>query len=208
MKISSLGLRASLTAAAIVASASAGWVLVAGPATADVDPVTGGTTTISIPLAAEFGDDASGIYALPTTPASLAYDPVAKVVNYSYPVTGGDASVNTFFGTLKHAGGLLVGRADSRRTVLLSDLVFNIEDDTVSATVPALVKSAAPTKVVFFDALGNHELAAGTPETFTASDLELDPAGAKYLDTALHTRLFKAFAHVGSFATSFTNSND
>ncbi len=201
-------IRTVAVAAALAVVGGLGYTLVAGPASADTDPVTGGTTTISVPLSAEFGA-LSPIYALPTASASLSYDPSAKELDYSYPVVGGDASVNTFFGTLKLDGGLVIGKRGSRTTVTLTNLVFNIEDDTVTATVPALPGSTpAPVTVVFFDALGNHDLAVGPPETFTASELRLDPAGAKYLNTALHTKLFKKSHLVGTFAASFTNSND
>ncbi len=186
---------AAVTAATIGFSSSASAV--------DPDPVTGGTTTIGVSLSDAVHEALEHIVVLPIRPATATFDPTRKVLEYKFPVTGGDGSVNTFFGDIKNGGGVRIINTESRRSVKLTNITLTIQDDTVSAT-----PGRSTTPIVFFDAVGEHQFVTSQPESFTASDLQVDAAGASYLDRVLDTDAFVAGQHVGTFATTFTNSLD
>ncbi len=172
-------------------------------ASADADPVTGGTATLDVSLCAATTLARANVFILPTKPASVSYDAANAAVAYDLPVTGGDASTNTLYGSLKLGGDLLVTDIKTRRHVTLSNLTFDIAADTISATT-----STGSAPVVVFDALGNHDYSTVNPETFSASSVQVDAAGAKVLNTMLHDHAFKTGAVLGSFSTTFTNSTD
>ena len=175
----------------------------ASAASADTDPVTSGTATMDLSWSAASTFANSHLYIVPTKPATLTYDTTNSVVEYDLPVIGGDASTNTLFGTLTLDGGLMVSDTKTKRSVTLTDLTFDISADTISGT-----PSTTGVPVVLFDALGNHDYTTTNPETFSASSLVVDGAGAKLLDTTLHVHGFHKGTVIGSFNTTFTNTND
>ena len=173
-------------------------------ASADTGPVTGGTATMDIPWSTAATLANSHVYIVPTKPATLTYDTTNSVVEYDLPVIGGDASTNTLYGTLDLDGGLMVADTKTKLSVTFTDLTFDISADTITGT-----PSTTGVPVVLFDALGNHDYTTTPqPETFSASSLVMDAAGAKLIDTTLHVRSFHKNQVIGSFNTSFTNSND
>lgn len=167
--------------------------------------ITGGTTTLSMSVAQLTQLEASGLNMWqPAAPASTGVDPSSGDIDYTFPVTGGDASVTTFYGMQYLAGDLVLSDHNTGKSVRLRELRFNIADDTITA-----VPSPTHTRMVFFDALGNHQFsgkASAPPETFSASDLQIDAAGASYLDSALGENVVSAGESVGAFSTSFTNT--
>ncbi|MBN9620920.1 MAG: hypothetical protein J0H43_14500 [Actinobacteria bacterium] len=190
---------ATLTAAALLAGT------VAGSASAAAgDPITGGTTTFAVPADTILGGAVSGVVAVPTSPATISYDQAANAADYAFPVDGGDGSVVAAYGSVEHAGGLVIADYQTKRSVSFTALTFSLETLTVSAT-----PSDGGAPVVLLDVDGTHTFSrnAGTGlEEYTGTDVEIDPAGAAYLDSALHTTAFQGGQHVGSFDTTFTNT--
>jgi hypothetical protein len=177
----------------------------AGPAAAAAaDPVTGGTTTLSVSLDVELSLAKAGIVETPLPSASIGYDSTNRAVTESFPVTGGNARVTTFTGELDHSGSLLVVNLCTGRSVTLGSVVFDLFNDQITA-VPRGSSSA----VVLFDTAGDVTATVdGTTHTFTASDVQVDPAGASYLDSALGTSYFVAGQHAGSFSSVWTYTGD
>lgn len=186
-----------LTLPVLVAGLTAGAVAAAGPA--DAATVASGTTTVTVPRSFVQQAAGSGITATTNSPATEAYDGTSRTVAVTFPVTGGNANVTTLTGSLTHGGSLTVRDVCTRKKITLTGLTWSVRSDTVSALEPDGV-----TSVVLFDLGGTVQISAGSPQSYSASQATIDPAGASYLDSALGTTFFAAGQVVGSFATSYT----
>ncbi|HEY3717304.1 MAG TPA: hypothetical protein VGL39_22500 [Jatrophihabitantaceae bacterium] len=175
---------------------------VAGAPAASADPVTGGASTITVPVGTEVALAKAGIVEIPLSPASAGYDDAAQTVTETFPVTGGTARVSTLTGHLDHSGGLLVVNYKTGKSVQLGSLVFDLFRDQLTA-----VPSGASAPVALFDARGTRSVHRdGDNNSFSATDLQVDAAGAAYLDDALGTSYFVAGQSAGSFAANWVYS--
>ena len=86
------------------------------------------------------------------------------------------------------------------KSVSLGGLQFDLLDDQIDFA-PADLGST-----VFLD-LGGTQSASinGTTQTYRASSLDIDSAGASYLDSALGTAAFTAGTQFGGFSTTYSS---
>jgi hypothetical protein len=189
-----------LAVSAVAAGAATALIAGAAPASADV---TGGTSTISIPVATEVAQAQAGIVEIPLSPAQTSYNSSTQSVDETFTATGGDARISVFAGQLQHSGSLLIVDAKTRKSVQLTNIVFDLINDQIEA-VPA----GSTDPIVFFDARGSHvSQRNGNTDTFSATDLQVNADGAAYLNSALGTSYFVAGQHAGSYAAGWDNAD-
>jgi hypothetical protein len=187
----------TIPAAAAVATGTA--LAAASPAFADVTD-TGGSATVTEPFSYIAQLAKAGAVQVPLPPAMASVDTTNKVVNTTFPVTGGNADATTLSGTLNLGGSLKVITRKGR--VTLTNVTYSMDSETINAT-PA----GSSTPIALLDLGGAIVVTPnGTSQSVTASELDVDPAGAAYLDSALHTSAFVAGQNAGSFSASWTVS--
>ncbi|MFG1808972.1 hypothetical protein [Streptomyces sp. NPDC049040] len=140
-----------------------------------------------------------GIIAVPLPSATASYSGTTGV-SATFPVTGGDANLTGFYGTARLGGALLVVDAKTLRSVTFSQLTYDLYSDQISG-VPTNGTTAVPLFVPTGDIRVDK---AGAGAVFSASEVDLDPTGADYLNTKLKTAFFTAGDSVGSLVLNFT----
>jgi hypothetical protein len=164
--------------------------------TANASTVSSGSVTLSVNASFLASLAAHGVGFLPSGYSSISYADGQVAVSYS--ATGGDADISTFSGTVSYSGAAY-GFDLKGKTVELGSLLFDLGDtqfDGESATSGGEV----PLVDLAGTQAGNIN---GTTETYTASGLTLDAAGAAYLDSALGTSAFVSGEDVGSFSATW-----
>jgi hypothetical protein len=195
-----------VAAVGIVAGAA-----VAAPAahaqTVNID--TSGTVAITVPFSYVLQLAKAGIVEFPVPLSELSVDTSNETATVTFTVTGGDADVNVTFGQVDLSGSIDVvnrHRHHHRHLLRLGGLELDVANGQVDATPPG-----SSTPVVLLD-LGGSVVSSSTPsstnplassDVYDASELTVDPAGAAYLDSALHTSAFQAGQDVGSIAASW-----
>lgn len=187
--------------AASIAVAGAVALAVSGATAANAVTIASGTGTLTINDSYLVNLAKQGIVVVPTGTRSLAFNGPAKTVTITYAATGGDADVNSFSGEVDFDGGLTFLNALNGKHVSLGLLDFNLlfnsfEGTTADGTTTTAVLDAGGSRVATI---------SGTTQTFTASSLTVDSAGASFLDSTLATTAFTGGAAVGSFATSYSS---
>jgi len=173
----------------------------AGAASADT-VVTGGTTTISVPAATAAAAVKAGIVATVTDPATATYNQQTSAIDASFPVTGGTADVATFTGTLEQGGSVVFANYSKKKKVTITDLTLDFTTNQISG-----VLSGTSAPVTLFDLGGQGSFSInGQTQTYSATEVDVDPAGATALDSALKTSYFTAGQNLGSFTTTFTQT--
>lgn len=175
---------------------------VAHAQTLNVNP--SGTLTVTIPDSYIVALAKAGIVEFPLPASELSASSPDQTVTVTFNVTGGTADISVFSGQMDLSGSLVV--AGVHGVVKFRSLVFDIQDGYIEAT-PA----GSSTPVPLFDPEGSRTasfLPTDTTgldfaDTFTASDLEVDPAGAAFLNNALHTSAFQAGQDVGSLSSAW-----
>ncbi|GAA1268501.1 hypothetical protein GCM10009665_66430 [Kitasatospora nipponensis] len=118
----------------------------------------------------------------------------------SFPVTGGSANLGGYYGNIQVGGGLLLVNLKTGRTVIFNNLAFSADNWAITG-VP--LGESAPVNLL--DPAGNNVVTkTGATQNLTADDLEIDPAGASYVDTKLATTFFQGGQHTGTLALTFT----
>ncbi|HUN31511.1 MAG TPA: hypothetical protein VMU95_05770 [Trebonia sp.] len=173
---------------------------------------TGGTVSLTVPLSYIGQLAAAGIVEFPAKKSDLSISSADETATLTFTVTGGDADASVFRGSLDLSGSIVVvnvrhhHRHVRRFQVKLHDLQFDVSQGEIDGT-PA--HSSSP--VVLLD-LGSDSFTfspvAGDPngfnDTFDSAAVTVDPAGASYLDGALHTKAFQAGQAVGTAAASWS----
>ena len=141
-----------------------------------------------------------GIGAVVGSPATATYD-AANGVSATFPVTGGNLNLGGYSGAAQFGGSIVVMDARTRRSVTFTQLAF----DDLSGTVTG-VPQGSTTPVALLDPSGDLNIgtSATGAQTLTASETDLDPAAATYLDHALCTAFFQAGTAVGTLTLTFT----
>jgi hypothetical protein len=201
--------RRSLARALTVPVAAAGLAAgaFAAPAaqaqTVNID--TSGTVTLTIPLSYVAQLAKAGIVVAPTPLSELSVNTSTQTVTITTTVTGGTADVSVFYGLLDISGNLdfahilpPVGAAS------LGSLAVDVGNAQIDGT-PA----GSSTPVVLMDISGDITTSvtpgtSGTTDTYDSDQLVIDPAGAAYLDSTLHTSEFQAGQTVGTMAATWT----
>jgi hypothetical protein len=181
-----------------VAVGIAAGVTVAAPA-AFAQSDTSGTVTVTVPLSYIAQLAKAGVVAFPVPLSELSVDKSAQTVTITFTVTGGNGDVSVFFGQVNLSGTIVIVN-DQGTQVTLGSLDLNLANGVIEGT-PA----GSSTPVPLLDLNGNVGFSVnGTSETYSASELDVDPAGAAYLNSALHSSAFVAGQNVGSLAASWT----
>jgi hypothetical protein len=184
----------TVTAAVIALTAGS-----AAPALADtVD--TGGSATVTFWNTFLLPTFKSGILVSPVAPGTSTFNGHRETA--TWPVTGGDAEINKLFGTVQLGGGMIFINTSSGASAVLTNLGFSLDDGKIVGTPAGTSKPVALVDIAGDLTAGS---SAGPPatETFKSSNLRLDAAGAKFLNKALGTTVFKKGENVGKFATTW-----
>jgi hypothetical protein len=169
-RLAALG--AGVATAAAIAFASAGSAL--------ADPVDG-TGTATITFNTKFLSHLAkwGIYVLPESPATSSdtggYDA------YTFTVTSGNGTDTNFTGDVDLGGRLTLIDGITGQAVHFTNLQLDYFDGVITG-----VPEGTTTTIWIADIAGNLATSnASGSETFSASNLTLDPQGTSYLNTAL-----------------------
>jgi hypothetical protein len=119
-------------------------------------------------------------------------------LNITYSATGGTASLVSFSGVVDFSGGLTFTQSRTKDSADLGGLEFDLTNGVFD------VAPAAGGETPLLD-LGGTQFGnvSGAVQSYSASELALDPAGAAWLNSALGTTAFTAGAVVGSFSATW-----
>ncbi len=174
-----IGRLASLAALGVgLTTAAAVSLSTAGTALADA---TDGTGTATVNISTKFLSHLAkwGIYVLPESPVSSSDK--AGVDAFTFTITGGDGSDTNFSGAVNLSGGLTLIDGITGQAVHFRNLQIDYLNGDLSG-VPEGGTAAVP--IADFSGNLSVDNAPGT-ETFSSSQLTLDPAGASFLNTTL-----------------------
>jgi hypothetical protein len=174
-------------------------VTVAAPA-AFASTDTGGTVTVTVPLSYLKQLAKAGVTAFPVPLSEASVNTTNQTATVTFTVTGGNGDVRTFFGSVDLSGSIDVVSSDGSK-VSLGSLELNLRSGYIEGT-----PSGSSTPVPLFDTHGITFTPGTTVQSFNASELTVDPAGADYLDSALGTSAFAAGQNVGSLAATWNFS--
>jgi hypothetical protein len=188
---------------AVAAGVTSAAVFAASPAFAQTVTDTGGTAAVTEPFSYIAQLAKAGVAEVPLPPATVTVDKSAQTVTATFPVTGGNADTGTLSGALDVGGTLKVVSLQGKHlyTVTLTDIQVSIDAQAILAT-----PEGKKNPVALLDFGGNIVVTQGTDQSLTASELTVDPAGATYLDKALHTTAFQSGADAGSLDAAWTTS--
>jgi hypothetical protein len=196
---------ARVVAVPVVAAGIAGTaVFAAAPAFAQTITDTGGSAAVTEPFSYIGQLAKAHVVEVPLPPAKVSVDKPTQTVTTTFPVTGGNADTTTLSGALDVGGTLKIFSFQGRHLyhVTLTDIQVSLDADAILAT-----PKGSTTPVALLD-IGGDVVFSGSPttgtETLTADDLSVDPAGAAYLDSALHTTAFQAGDDAGSLSATWT----
>jgi hypothetical protein len=181
-----------LTAAVVAVSGS-------GPALADTTD-TGGTASLSVPVAVVAGLANASIVMLPGNPASSSFASGANTVTML--VTGGNGEVTNFYGNVNFGGSLVFINAKAGKTLTISDLKLNFFTGAITGVFSG---GTTRTALGYFSGSMSTSTDPGPPisETFSADEVDLSGKAAKALNTGLATTIFKRGIIIGAFTTTF-----
>jgi hypothetical protein len=166
---------------------------------------TSGTVTFTIPLSYVAQLAKAGIVVFPTPLSELSVNKSAKTATITTTVTGGDADVSVLYGALDLSGNLNFVHAQRPvKTASLGGLQLDIGNAQVDGT-----PKGSTTPVVLMDASGDITTSVtpgttSTTDTYASDQVVIDPAGAAYLDSKLHTTEFQAGQTVGTLSATWT----
>jgi len=183
-----------LTAAAFALSAS-------GPALADTTD-TGGSGTLSVPVAVVAGLAKANIAALPGTPASSSFDPTTGSDSFTMPVTGGTGEVSNFSGKVEFGGSMVFINGANGKSVTITGIELNFFNGALTGILPGGTKH---TVLAYVRGDSSTSTSAGPPatETFTTDELDLSSKAAGALNTGLGTKAFIKGTDIGGFTTTY-----
>ncbi|MFC1417103.1 hypothetical protein [Streptacidiphilus cavernicola] len=168
------------------------------PAFADGTPASG-SAVISESNSFVTQSALAGIVSVPLPSATASYSS-STGLSGTFPVTGGNASLTLAFGSIQLGGSLLLVDARTLKSVTFSRLALDIDTFQITG-----VPQGSSTAVPLLDPAGDITIDVnGAVQTLAASDLDVDPAGATYLDAQLHTSFFTPGQSVGSLTVNFT----
>jgi hypothetical protein len=194
-------MRAFLKRAAALPAAALGAVALVGMgAGAAHATVASGSVTLTINGSFIASLAKAGVVVVPQNEASVTFTPSTDTVAITYTATGGTASLVSFSGVVDYSGSIL-GFSCRGKSVDLSSLMFDLTNGVFDGKTGA----GAETPLVDLSGTQSGDI-SGTTQTYNASDLTIDAAGAQLLDTALHTSAFVAGTDIGSFAATWTTS--
>jgi hypothetical protein len=119
---------------------------------------------------------------------------------------GGNADLKACTGFVHYGGGTLVTNTATGQQLVLSDIRWDLANDTIDYTVTT---PAGPATIIALDLAGTQSGAVrGSADTYSASELFMDPSAASALDSALNTTAFQDTDVFGGFTTTFHMSQE
>ena len=183
----------------LAASAALAATAVALPSAGATGTPASGSVAVTVTNAFLTQALSSGIAAVPLPTATGSYTSTSGATT-SFPVTGGNAVLPRFYGSITLGGGLAFADAQTGKIVCFHQVAFGGDTQTLTA-VPDGATAAVPLFVLGDNAVSS--LDGVKPETL-AGDADVTSAGAAYLDKALNTTFFAGGQVVGSLNVSFT----
>jgi hypothetical protein len=188
---------ARILAVPIAFAGVAAGTAVAAPSAFAAVTDTGGTATLTMPNSDIAPITCAGVGGRAVSPATVSVD-ASNTATLSFPVTGGNADVTKVFGSANLGGALKVW--SDGHEVTFTGWQVNVRAATITA-----IPSSGSTPVTLLDLGGTKAVtASSTQQTYTSSDVQVDPAGASYLDSTLNTTAFSSGQHIGSFSGTWT----
>jgi hypothetical protein len=169
---------------------------------------TSGTVALTISLSYLAQLAKAHVIVFPTPLSELSVNKTNHTATITTTVTGGDADVSVFVGSLNMSGKIhFVRFCRAAKKATLGNVQLDIGDADLVAT-PA----GSSTPVVLLDVSGDVAFAftpsptnpLSATDTYSSDQLVVDPAGAAYLDSTLGTKAFKAGQTVGSVSATWT----
>jgi hypothetical protein len=193
-----------LAVPAVAIGITAGVTVAAPAAFAQTD--SAGTVAVTLPFSYIVQLAKAGVVVVPVPLSELSVNKSNQTVTITFTVTGGDGDIGTFSGQVNLSGKLKAKAVSGHavHTVTLRDLDLNLVNADIEGTPVCSKTSVALLDLAGNIAFSNTPNSAGTAyaQTYSASDLTVDPAGAAYLDSALHTSAFVANADTGGSMTA------
>jgi hypothetical protein len=187
---------ARLLAVPTVAVGIAAGATIAAPA-AFAATDTGGTVAVTVPFSYTAQLAKAGVK-IQVPQSELSVDKSNQTATVTFTVSGGNGDTSTLSGQVNLSGTVAV-KNDQGCVVTLGSLDLNLLNGDIEG-IPA----GSSTPVALLDAAGTVKYSSGATQTYNASGLTVDPAGAAYLNSALHSSAFVAGQNVGSLAASWT----
>jgi hypothetical protein len=191
---------ARLLAIPVVSAGVLGGIAVAAPA-ASAQTDTGGTVAITVPFSYVEQLAKAGVVEFPVPLSELSINTTNQTATVTFTVTGGDGNVNVFLGSLDLSGSVVIADANGNE-VTFNNLQLNLQEGEIVGT-----PQGSSTVVPLLDVAGTISSVPGiTSQSYNASELNVDPAGVSYLNSALNTSAFNDTADVGSMAATWSFS--
>jgi hypothetical protein len=164
---------------------------------ASATTVTSGSVTLNVNVTFLQALAKYGVALVPS--GYSAVSTTSSQVSVTFALTGGDADVSTYSGTATVSGGICAYDAKTKKSTQISALLFDLLDAQFDGQT-ATSGGEEPLVDLAGTQSGNIN---GTTETYVASDLTLDAAGAADLNAALGTSAFVGGEDVGSFGATW-----
>jgi hypothetical protein len=143
----------------------------------------------------------NGIVPLAVWPGtqSVIFAKGGPAARFTFPVTGGRASLSPLAGKIRHSGGILFANIRNGKTIEVSRFTIDLGHGRLTGIVNGNPKSRVP---LFRLGLAHAKLTAGK-HVVTAKGivLKLTPGAAKALNAALATKLFSPGLALGTART-------
>jgi hypothetical protein len=193
-----------LVVPAVAIGITAGVTVAAPAAFAQTD--SAGTVAVTLPFSYVAQLAKAGAVVVPVPLSELSVNKSNQTVTITFTVTGGDGDIGTFSGQVDLSGKLKAAAVSRHglRVVTVRGLDLNLVNGDIEGTPAHSSTSVALLDLAGNIAFSNTSNATGTSyaQTYSASDLTVDPAGAAYLDGALNTSAFVANQDTGGSMTA------
>jgi hypothetical protein len=190
-----------LTGSAATAASAATTQPAAATRPAAAVHLTGGVTAVTTAPGIAGALLKNGIVPIATWPGSqtLKFAKSGPAVRFSFPVTGGHASLSPLGGKVYHRGGILFFNAKNGKQVEVSRFTINLSKGDLTGIVNGNPKARVP---LFNLDLSHAKLAAGKHVVVAKGiGLKLTKVAASALNAALGTKLFSAGLGLGTART-------
>ena len=165
--------------------------------TAGATTVASGSVTLNVNVTFLEALAKYGVVLAPSGYSSVSA--TSSQVSVTFALTGGDADVSTYSGTATVSGSIRAYDVKTKKSTQISALLFDLLDAQFDGQT-ATSGGEEPLVDLAGTQSGNIN---GTTETYVASDLTLDAAGAADLNAALGTSAFVGGTDLGSFSASW-----
>ena len=185
------------------AAAGAVALVLAGSGAAHASSFENGTVSITVSDSFLNQLDEHDVSLSPQGYSSLTHNSTAHTTTVTFTATAGDASLNNGAGTLSLSGSLGINGDD--KSITLSTLLFNL---TGASFDGATSTSGDQQLLDLAGSVGGSvtpNADGSNTQVVTSDNLDIDTAGAAFLNSALNTTAFVAGTNVGTFSATWTN---